>query len=183
MFGSYQFASGYTDLPSRLATQASTLFSNNVTKYLLGALSKDGKYQLDLEDEVVRRSLVLLQGKLMWPAPLPPVKAGAPSSGSTPQPNVDSKSAAKEAEQKAVTPWSKQTREVAALTGVSSALLAAGKLGGSALAGSMSVLSFSGLIGYRSVFGVIPALHSVGRFKSHVESFWLNTLSASHERD
>jgi NAD(P) transhydrogenase len=26
---------GYTDLPSRLPTQASTLYSNNVTKFLL----------------------------------------------------------------------------------------------------------------------------------------------------
>lgn len=150
---------GYTDLPSRLPTQSSTLFSNNVTKFLLNGLSKDGKFQLDMEDEVVRRSIVLLQGELKWPAPLPPVQVASPSAAS--QPNVDSKTDQAPQAEKAITPWQKQTREVAALTGLSAAVLSAGKLGGSALAGSMGVLAYSGLIGYRSVFGVLPALHSV----------------------
>lgn len=112
-----------------------------------------------MEDEVVRRSIVLLQGKLMWPAPLPPVKVGAPS-GAAAQADVHSKKPAAEAT-KALSPFQKKTREVATVTGLSAAVLSAGQAGGSALAGSLGVLAYSGLIGYRSVFGVLPALHSV----------------------
>jgi NAD(P) transhydrogenase len=43
---------GYTDLPSRLPTQASTLYSNNVTKFLLSLGAKD-HFNLDFNDEVV----------------------------------------------------------------------------------------------------------------------------------
>uniref|UniRef100_A0A1I8FED5 proton-translocating NAD(P)(+) transhydrogenase n=1 Tax=Macrostomum lignano TaxID=282301 RepID=A0A1I8FED5_9PLAT len=43
---------GYTDLPSRLPTQASTLYANNVSKLLLSMGAKDHFY-LDMNDEVV----------------------------------------------------------------------------------------------------------------------------------
>lgn len=58
---------GYTDLPSRLATQASTLYSNNVLK-LLKAISPDKEYYYyepkeDFDygtmDHVIRGTLVM----------------------------------------------------------------------------------------------------------------------------
>jgi len=52
---------GYTDLPSRLPTQSSTLYSNNVTKFLLSLVPKDKKekyYDVDLTDEVTRGAIV-----------------------------------------------------------------------------------------------------------------------------
>src|SRR5580692_6822965 len=49
---------GYTDLPSRLPTQSSTLYSNNITKFLL-SIGGEGRFKIDLEDEVVRGSIVL----------------------------------------------------------------------------------------------------------------------------
>ncbi len=67
---------GLTDLPSRMATQSSTLFSNNVTKYFLQALATPehpDAFHINLEDEVVRGSIVLHKGSLLWPAPPPPV--------------------------------------------------------------------------------------------------------------
>lgn len=67
---------GLTDLPSRLATQSSTLFSNNVTKYFLQALASPehpDAYSINLQDEVVRGSIVLNKGSLLWPPPPPPV--------------------------------------------------------------------------------------------------------------
>ena len=42
---------GYTDLPSRLPTQSSTLYANNVTKFLSSLGEKD-HFNIDLEDEV-----------------------------------------------------------------------------------------------------------------------------------
>lgn len=49
---------GYTDLPSRLPTQSSTLYSNNISKLLLSFGEKD-HYNLNMEDEVVRGSIIL----------------------------------------------------------------------------------------------------------------------------
>lgn len=67
---------GYTDLPSRLPTTSSSLYSNNIFKFLLstGPMTTKVKeyYHIDHEDEAVRGMLVVEDGKLMWPAPLPP---------------------------------------------------------------------------------------------------------------
>lgn len=70
---------GYTDLPSRLPTQSSTLYSNNIVKFLLSI--GNNKFYVDLNDEVTRGSIVLKDGELLWPAPKaapPPAAAAAP---------------------------------------------------------------------------------------------------------
>ncbi len=59
---------GYTDLPSRLPTQSSTLYANNISKFLLSIGQKD-HFNIDLTDEVVRGSIILKKGELMWPPP------------------------------------------------------------------------------------------------------------------
>ncbi|GJC93474.1 NAD(P) transhydrogenase beta subunit [Colletotrichum higginsianum] len=56
---------GYTDLPSRLPTQSSTLYSNNVTKFLLSMAPKEKEFGIDLTDEVVRGSIVTLKGDVL----------------------------------------------------------------------------------------------------------------------
>ena len=67
---------GYTDLPSRLPTQSSTLYSNNVSKFLLSMgpfTGHKGQFYIDHKDEAVRGALVLDNGEMMWPAPPPKV--------------------------------------------------------------------------------------------------------------
>lgn len=59
---------GLTDFPSRLPTQSSTLYGNNISKLLLSMGEKD-HFNINLEDEVVRGSIVLKDGQLLWPAP------------------------------------------------------------------------------------------------------------------
>ena len=63
-------------MPSRLPTQASTLYANNISKFLLSAGGKE-HFHIDHNDEVVRGSLVLENGNLMWP---PPKVDGPPAS-------------------------------------------------------------------------------------------------------
>ena len=58
----------YTDLPSRFPTQASTLYSNNISKLLLSMAGDKNHYYLDMADNVVRGSIVLNNGKVTWPA-------------------------------------------------------------------------------------------------------------------
>ncbi|KAJ9417720.1 NAD(P) transhydrogenase beta subunit-domain-containing protein [Fusarium oxysporum] len=48
---------GYTDLPSRLPTQSSTLYSNNITKFLLSMAPEPKAFGIDLSDEVVRGAI------------------------------------------------------------------------------------------------------------------------------
>ncbi|KAF7241621.1 NAD(P) transhydrogenase, mitochondrial [Varanus komodoensis] len=70
---------GYTDLPSRMATQASSLYSNNILK-LLKAISPDKEYFFfepkdDFDygtiDHVIRGTTVMKEGQKIFPAPLP----------------------------------------------------------------------------------------------------------------
>ncbi|KIY43348.1 PNTB-domain-containing protein, partial [Fistulina hepatica ATCC 64428] len=141
---------GYTDLPSRLPTQSSTLYSNNITKFLL-SMDGDGKFVIDLDDEVVRGSLVVHEG-----AVLPPVERKMPS-----QPVVratPSKEAV--AESRALTPWQKATREVAAVTTGMGGVVALGKAAGASFMDNFFTFGLAGLVGYRVVWGVTPALHS-----------------------
>ena len=56
---------GFTDLPSRLPTQASQLFSNNTAK-LIQHLNTDGKLNLDLKDEITGAITVVHDGKVLW---------------------------------------------------------------------------------------------------------------------
>ena len=69
---------GYTDLPSRLATQASQLYATNI-RHLLTDMTpeKNGECVVDMEDEVIRGTTVIKAGKITWPPP--PPRAAAPA--------------------------------------------------------------------------------------------------------
>ncbi len=72
---------GYTDLPSRLPTQASTLYSNNVSKLLLSTgpfTGHKGAFAIDHTDGAVRGALVLEEGELRWPPPPAAAPAAPP---------------------------------------------------------------------------------------------------------
>ncbi|QWF20488.1 Re/Si-specific NAD(P)(+) transhydrogenase subunit alpha [Nocardioides sp. LMS-CY] len=61
---------GYTDLPGRLATQASELYGTNLVS-LVKTLVPDGDGQmvLDLDDVVLRSMTVVHAGEVTWPPP------------------------------------------------------------------------------------------------------------------
>ena len=140
---------GYTDLPSRLPTQSSTLYSNNITKFLLSMSPKEQHFGIDFSDEVIRRSIVTYKGELI--PSLPPI---------APPPPAAPKAAEIKEEVVALTPWQKATREVAAVTGGMGTALALGKATGPMFLSNVFTFSLAGLIGYRVVWGVAPALHS-----------------------
>ena len=54
---------GYTDLPSRLATQSSRLFGNNLVK-LVTLFGDTQEFSINKEDEIIRGALVLDEGIL-----------------------------------------------------------------------------------------------------------------------
>ena len=145
---------GYTDLPSRLPTQSSTLYSNNITKFLLSMAPEEKHFGVDLSDEVVRGSIVTYKGKIVPTAPRPAPPPPAPARPANPA--HDSKAA----EVVAITPWQKTTREVSTVGLGMATALALGKATSPIFMSNVFTFALAGLIGYRTVWGVAPALHS-----------------------
>ena len=67
---------GYTDLPSRMAAQASQLYGTNL-RHLLTDMTKekDGNAKVDFDDEVVRGATAVKQGEITFPPPAPKLSA------------------------------------------------------------------------------------------------------------
>ncbi|NWR36418.1 NNTM protein, partial [Tachuris rubrigastra] len=154
---------GYTDLPSRMATQASTLYSNNIIK-LLKAISPDKEnFYFDPKDEfdygtldhVIRGTVVMKDGKVIFPAPPPNnIPQGAP---------VKQKTVAElEAEKAAtITPFRKTMASASAYTAGLAGVLGLGIVAPNAAFTQMvTTFGLAGIVGYHTVWGVTPALHS-----------------------
>jgi NAD(P) transhydrogenase len=111
---------------------------------------EDRHFGVDLKDEVVRGSIVTYKGDIipMAPRPTPPPAPARP---------IIPESAT---EVVAVTPWQKTSREVATVTGGMGLALALGKLTSPLVMGNVFTFALAGLVGYRTVWGVAPALHS-----------------------
>ena len=67
---------GYTDFPSRMAAQASTLYSTNI-RHMLTDLTpkKDGVIVHNMEDDVIRGATVAHAGAITYPPPPPKIAA------------------------------------------------------------------------------------------------------------
>ncbi|XP_050068389.1 NAD(P) transhydrogenase, mitochondrial-like [Anopheles maculipalpis] len=147
---------GLTDFPSRLPTQSSTLYANNISKFLLSMGEKD-HFHINLEDEVVRGSIVLQGGNLMWPPPViavsakpPPAVAAGAGSG-----------AAIKVEAPPADPFKETLRSSLMYTGGLGTLLGLGAVApNAAFTTMMTTFAMSGIVGYHTVWGVTPALHS-----------------------
>ena len=67
---------GYTDFPSRMAAQASTLYSTNIRNMLTDLTpKKDGVINQNMEDDVIRGSTVTHAGAITYPPPPPKIAA------------------------------------------------------------------------------------------------------------
>lgn len=146
---------GYTDLPSRLPTQASTLYANNISKLLLSFGEKD-HYYLDMADEVIRGSIILQDGQLMWPPPPPKVDPGAPpAAAATP-------AAAAVKEPPPPPNYFNITLKDSLMytAGLGSALGLGMASPNPAFTSMVTVFGLAGIVGYHTVWGVTPALHS-----------------------
>ena len=67
---------GYTDFPSRMAAQASTLYATNI-RHMLSDLTpkQDGGLVHDMHDDVIRGATVVFGGEITYPPPPPKVQA------------------------------------------------------------------------------------------------------------
>lgn len=76
---------GYSDLPSRLPTQASQLYATNL-RHLLTDMTpeKDGQMVINMEDEAVRGATVINAGEITWPPPAPKLTAAPKKAAAAP---------------------------------------------------------------------------------------------------
>jgi NAD(P) transhydrogenase subunit alpha len=159
---------GYTDLTSRMARVSSQLYSQNLV-HLLKDMSKGEGYSIDLEDEVVRGSIVHQDGELLWPPPKrepPPQAAPKPEPEPEPEPEPKPQSASGK-KGKAETPEPQGAR-VAALVGLILAGLWAymrfgydGDLDPSGeFLQQLTVFMLAIFVGWQVVWSVTAALHT-----------------------
>ncbi|XP_053630194.1 NAD(P) transhydrogenase, mitochondrial-like isoform X1 [Cherax quadricarinatus] len=142
---------GLTDLPSRLATQASFLYGNNISKFLLSIGDKD-HFNINLDDEVVRGSIVLQNGKMLWPPPPPP----------EPSPTVVASTAAVVKEPPPPPNYFNLTLKDALIytSGLGSLVSLGMGSPNAAMTQMMTTFALAGIVGYHTVWSVTPALHS-----------------------
>jgi len=145
---------GYTDLPSRLPAQASTLYSNNLAKLLLSMGDGKENFHLDMTDDVVRGSIVLNNGVTSWP-PNPPISvaAAAPKGGAA--------AAAAAAAPVEVNHFNEKMKTALSYTAGLGTINALGV--GSpnpAFTNMTTTFSLGCIVGYHTVWSVVPALHS-----------------------
>jgi NAD(P) transhydrogenase subunit alpha len=148
---------GYTDLPSRLARQSSTLYATNLfrlTEELCKA--KDGVANINMEDDAIRGLTVIKDGSITWPAPppkLPPAPVQKKSSEKTPT------ATAKGHGHGASEPMS--AGALTAMFAVAAVLFwAIGAYAPAAFIGHFTVFVLACFVGYMVVWNVTPALHT-----------------------
>merc|ERR1712168_1229439 len=147
---------GLTDLPSRLPTQASTLYANNISKLLLSMAGTKEHFHLDFTDDVVRGSIVLNNGVLSWPADPPVVVVAAPAPGA-----AAAGAAATAVEKAEPNYFGIYLKDAGIYTAGLGGMTALG-IGApnSAFTAMSTIFGLSVICGYHSVWSVIPALHS-----------------------
>jgi NAD(P) transhydrogenase subunit alpha len=148
---------GYTDFPSRMASQASSLYATNI-RHMMTDLTpeKDGAVNHNMEDDVIRGATVAHDGDVTFPPPAPKIQAIAAKPQEKP---------------KELTPEEKREQEIAAFKAATKqqvTLLAVGGLltlglGLIAPASFMQhfiVFVLSVFIGFQVIWNVSHSLHT-----------------------
>ena len=141
---------GYTDLPSRLATQSSQLYATNL-RHLLTDMTpeKDGNLVIDFEDEVVRGATVCKDGETTYPPPAPKLSAAPPKPAAEPAP-----------------PPIAETKEpsvagpIIGMIVAGLALLGLGAVAPASFMAHFTVFVLACFVGYMVIWNVTPALHT-----------------------
>jgi len=147
---------GYTDLASRLSTQSSTLYANNLFRLAEELCkTKDGVINVNMEDDAIRGLTVVKEGQITWPAPAPklPAAAAKPAASAAP--------AAKKAHGHGGASEPMAGNKLAIMFGVTAALFwYVGANAPAAFLAHFTVFVLACFIGYMVVWNVKPALHT-----------------------
>jgi len=147
---------GYTDLPSRLARQSSTLYASNLFRLTEELCkTKDGVINVNMEDDAIRGLTVVRDGSITWPAPAPKLPAPAAKPAAKPAaPAVKGHGHGAGGE-----PMS--AGALSAMFAVAAAVFwAIGAYAPTAFIGHFTVFVLACFVGYMVVWNVTPALHT-----------------------
>lgn len=149
---------GYTDFPSRMATQASTLYSTNI-RHLMTDLTpeKDGVINHDMEDDVIRGATITHEKAVTFPPPPPKVAAiaAAPKKEKVKEKTPEEKRADELAAFKA------QTKNQVTLLAVGAAvLLGVGLVAPASFMQHFIVFVLAVFVGFQVIWGVAHSLHT-----------------------
>ncbi|MEX1235960.1 MAG: Re/Si-specific NAD(P)(+) transhydrogenase subunit alpha [Roseovarius sp.] len=148
---------GYTDFPSRMAAQSSSLYATNI-RHMMSDLTpeKDGKIKHDMEDDVIRGATVVHAGEITYPPPPPKVNAiAAKPKQNTPAPTAEEKKAAE------LALFKKQTKSQVTLLVVGAAvMILIGAFAPSSFMSHFIVFVLACFIGFSVIWGVSHSLHT-----------------------
>lgn len=143
---------GYTDLPSRLATQSSQLYATNL-RHLLTDLTpeKNGVIDVNMEDEVIRGTTVIKDGAITWPPPAPKISAA-------PKTTAKAESIEPPQPKKPLIPAAVQP--FLALIAGGLLLFGVGSVAPESFMAHFTVFVLACFIGYMVIWNVTPSLHT-----------------------
>ena len=141
---------GYTDLPSRMAAQASQLYGTNI-RHLLTDLTpeKDGVLNVNLDDEVIRGTTVINEGEIIWPPPAPKLSA----TPSAPPPSAP-------VETQTLDTSTKVNMSLVSMLVAALAILAVGSVAPVDFMRHFTVFVLACFVGYQVIWSVSPSLHT-----------------------
>jgi NAD(P) transhydrogenase subunit alpha len=149
---------GYTDFPSRMATQSSSLYATNI-RHMMDDLTpgKDGQPVVNMEDDVIRGALATHAGEITFPPPPPKVKAIA---AAKPKPKAVEETAEQRAarELAEVRKAGNQTSLMLAVGGA--LLLLIGTVAPASFMQHFIVFVLAVFVGYHVIWNVSHALHT-----------------------
>jgi NAD(P) transhydrogenase subunit alpha len=149
---------GYTDFPSRMAAQASTLYATNI-RHMLTDLTpaKDGVIAHNMEDDVIRGATVAHAGAVTYPPPPPKVAAIA---AAKPKEKARELTPVERRAQE-VALFRKQTTSQVALLAIGTALmLAVGYYAPPSFMAHFIVFVLACFIGFSVIWNVSHSLHT-----------------------
>jgi NAD(P) transhydrogenase subunit alpha len=149
---------GYTDLASRLARQASTLYATNLFRLTEELCkTKDGVANINMEDDAIRGLTVIQSGNVTWPPPAPKVAAAAPAAAKP----AAAAPAAKKGHGHGAASAPMAGSKLAIMFGVAAALFwFIGANAPTAFLAHFTVFVLGCFVGYMVVWNVTPALHT-----------------------
>jgi len=148
---------GYTDLPSRLPKQSSTLYANNLWRLSEDLCkAKDGVYNVNMEDDVIRGATVIKQGEITWPPPAPKLSVAPPAAATKPVAVPQAKKGGHGAASEPMAPG-----KLVIVAGVAALLFwLVGASAPKEFLSHFTVFVLACFVGYMVVWNVKPALHT-----------------------
>ncbi len=149
---------GYTDFPSRMAAQSSTLYANNI-RHMLADLTpgKNGVIVHNMEDDVIRGATVAFKGAVTYSPPPPKVAAIAAQKAEEKPKELTP--AEKRAQETAA--FKAQTRSQVAMLAIGTALmLIVGAYAPSAFMSHFIVFVLACFVGFQVIWNVSHSLHT-----------------------